>query len=225
MKKISLIGLLLAAVSCGDTPSGPGVNDKVGQVRALSGAESFVSGETRNAVIAICNSLAQKEAQIQTQVNSPLTFNVGQTDCAGNTISSAPVTVTIQQSGTNFVFRRLDGQEFIFPNVETRTSGIFADICANQNNLTSPIVGVTEATYFTVSGINPQDCSPLSGEICIQVEKAFIEGTTATVHTREWLRVRTSSNNGLIGHFTQRKKITRSFCGLNETVSFSATLK
>jgi hypothetical protein len=221
----SMVLLTLFLFSCGDYKPGNGLYNTVGEVRSLGLSPSEVSSDTRATVVSICNALVQKESILSTALSTSHTFLTSQTDCQGNNISTGNVNVTIQSNGQAYLFRKSDGGDFIFPNVETSTSGILADVCANVSNLTNPIVGQTEVTYFRTTGIDPRDCTILTGESCIQVEKAFVQDGNAVVHTRDTLRIRINSNQGRIGFFTQRNKVTKSFCGLNEVLSFSAILK
>jgi hypothetical protein len=155
-----------------------------------------------------------------------MTFFASQTDCSGNTVNSGNVEVVIQNNAGNYVFKKQsDNQDFIFPNVETNTSGVLADVCGSLSNLQNPLTNAQGATYFTTLNISSSDCPPVPGEICVQVESASQQGESFVVHTKEWLRIRTNSTSGKIGFFTQRKKITRGFCGVNQYLSFQASLK
>jgi hypothetical protein len=59
----------------------------------------------------------------------------------------------------------------------------------------------------------------------VLAEFGTVQGDSATVHTKEWLRVRTTDNKEkYIGFVTYRKKITRSYCGINDVLVFKSNL-
>ena len=212
--------------ACG-TDMGPGTSSNGGSVGQMRSINAFVgvSDREKARVSEICSALAQKEAILDSAISTAFTFDATQTDCSRNTISGGPVSVTIQRSNNDYVFKKQDGQDFIFPVVETTSSGVFKALCSNLNTLSNPVIQNSEATYFDFDGISVTDCTPASGDICIKIEKALVSGFNATVHTNEWLRIRTDSSKGRTGFFTQRKKVSKSFCGDREFLSFSATLK
>lgn len=222
--KLSLLLLSFALVSCGEYKNQGLAQNKVGDILPVI-ANSPANGSDRANVSAICNALAQKSNILGTALNSTHTFFASQQDCSGNQMGAGDVETVIQSNGSNFVFKRKsDGLDFIFPNVETPDSGVMAEICNNLSNLTNPVVG-NEITYFTTTGISSNDCPTASGEICIAIRKAFAQGNTAQVHTKEWMRVRVAGTQGRVGFFTHRKKVTQSFCAQNEALIFQATLK
>jgi hypothetical protein len=134
--------------------------------------------------------------------------------------------VTLLNS-SGYVFKKSDGQNFIFPEVETASSGVFKEICSNLNQsaFSSPLRSSGEALYFGTLGISTSDCPQRDGELCFSLERAFIQGTTAVVHTQEWIRIRTNPQLPKIGFFSHRKRITKSFCGQGQSQVFTATLK
>ncbi len=221
--KFFLTLALLGVMACGryeKSRSGDGV---IGEVRSL--AVSPLSSADRSGVSEICQALLQKETIASSLINTTHQFATAQTNCDGSPQSAEDVTVTIQQEGAELVFRRSNNLGFLFPQVETSRSGTLAEICASVTNLTSPIVGETEALFFTASVINSGDCLSRSGERCILLERALVSGTSATVHTREWLRVVTDNTQGRIGFVNFRRKVSRSYCPVNQVISQSATLK
>jgi hypothetical protein len=221
--KSSALFFLLLSVSCGkyDMPSGS--SNIIGEARALSSTKS--SSDISNLSV-ICAALSSKSFTLPQSLNSSLSFNTSQKDCSGNDIENGNVDVVIQGNGSNYTFKRkADSLDFIFPNVETNTSGVLQDVCPNISSFSSPLIQGSQATFFTTTGISSSDCAPTSGEICLQVSTGRVEGSQAIIHTKEWIRFRVSSTQGKIGFFTQRKKVARSYCGENESLVFSATLK
>lgn len=223
MKNI-VIPILLVLSSCGDYKAGQNIESPVGEVKAIS-APVVISGVEKDNLVSVCNSLSQKELILESAVNTKHIFNVNQTDCQGKSVSSGDIPVTIQKVGSSYVFKKEDGLDFLFSNVETSSDGLFSDICSNLDGLMNPILGQNEVTFISSLGINPNDCSPAFGEICIKLEKAFAQGSTAVIHTKEWIRVRTPSVQGFVGFFTLRKKVSKSFCPEGQTITSSASLK
>lgn len=227
--KFAILLLTILAVSCGEYKTLDGASERVGDLRQVTGENAAASRLDRENMVQVCNALAIKKSVLGTALNSVHTFSTSQSDCEGNNIGSGNVNVVLQSGLSGFVFKRqTDGLDFIFPNVETHDSGVFADICNDISDLSNPVrkEGSSDITYFNTTSISSSDCSPASGEICVKVEKAFLQGTTAQVHTKEWLRVRVSSpDNKYLGFVTQRKKVTQSFCGRNEVLTFQASLQ
>jgi hypothetical protein len=223
MKYVVVLSLL-GVLSCGRTSApSSGSDGVIGQVRTLAVAPAAPADAT--AVSEICQALLQKEAMVSTLLNTTHRYVALQTNCDGTTQSLEEVSVTIQQDGGDVVFRRASNLAFLFPQLETTRSGVLAGVCATATNLVNPIVTDSEALFFTTSGIRAADCLPGAGERCILLERALIQGTTATVHTREWLRIVTNANQGRLGFYNLRRRVSRSFCPLNQSILQSATLK
>lgn len=223
--KAGLLTLIILAASCGEHKVA-NQQDRVGEIRQVT--TSAVVGNEKADLDAVCNALTQGQAVLSSSLNGRHTFSALQTDCSGNTIENGDVQVTIQSGLSGFVFKRVaDGLDFIFPIIETPEVGVLSEICQSRSNLVNPIVDGNDITFFTTGAINPADCRGGAGEICVKVEKAFPQNeNSAVVHTKEWLRVRVNSADARnIGFVTHRKKVTRSFCGINEVLTFSATLK
>jgi hypothetical protein len=222
--KTSIFFITLLAVSCGRYEAPGTTGSSLGQSRSMS--ISQMNGSDRNVITAICSALAIKSLQLPQSINTVHKFSTGQTDCSGNIVSSGDVDVVIQNDSSGYVFKRKsEGLDFIFPVIETNERGIFSAVCGNISALTSPFVNANEAIYISTSGISPEDCRSLQGEVCVAIERASVQGTSATVHTREWIRVRTGGTQGKIGFITQRKRLTKSFCGEGGSLSFEAMMK
>lgn len=220
MKK-SALGLLLILTACGEYGT-TGSSSGGGNFQQRSMELSTVSGELSNAVIAVCNALAQKAAILPTAVGSSHTFSASQTDCDGNLLASASNITTIQGNATSgFFFRKSDGLEFLFPDVETQTAGQFVDLCRSVSSLQNPIIGTSEVTFFQLSN----NCPQASGEVCLELTKAFVQGNVAVPHTITTIRVRTTTSQGKVGFWTYQQKVTKSFCADGKTLTLSATLK
>lgn len=220
MKKSALL-VLLTLAACGEyDTTGTSSSNELQKQRSLE--LQTVAGELKNAVVSVCNALLQKEAILPTAIGSNHTFSSSQTDCDGNVLSASSNIVSIQgNAAAGFTFRKADGLDFIFPDVETTTKGVFTDLCASVSNLQNPIIGTSEVTFFNLSNTCPQ----VSGEICLELVKAFVQGNTAVPHTSDTIRIRVNSDQGKIGFFTYRNKVTKSFCPDGKTLSLSATLR
>jgi hypothetical protein len=180
-----------------------------------------VSGELQNAVTSICNALAQKTLILPTAVGSSLSFQTSQSDCDGNVLAANLDVVTIQGSAqTGFTFKKATGLDFIFPDVETPRNGIFQDICNQVNNLQNPILGFADATFFKIS----PNCPQVSGEVCLEIEKAIIQNGVGIPHTRETIRVKIDNTTGKTGFWTFRHRLTKSFCSQDKTITLQATM-
>lgn len=222
--KYGLLALLILSVSCGDAPPGVAVTQRL---RPRTLAIQGVDGATRTAVTSICSALLTKEGALPSAIGTTHLFESTQIDCEGNTISTGDIPVTIQSNGSAFVFKRPDGGDYFFPDVETTQRGIFTELCGNLFNLQNPLVvtngttGASEATYFAVSFA----CGGAQDGVCLEVTKATIQDNQATPHTSDLIRIRTNASLGKIGFFTYRDRVARSFCGNNENLRFTSILK
>ncbi|WP_408096794.1 hypothetical protein ACJVC5_17295 [Peredibacter sp. HCB2-198] len=222
--KLAVLSLAVLAFACGKY-EGVVPGSSLGQSRSF---QPIVADSTLlNNVTSICSALTQKNSILNSAVNSVHNFDASQTNCDGTMLSTGIVKTTIQNIGSEYQFRKDDGTSFIFPNVETNTSGIMSSFCSNLSNLQNQTVSSDNiVTSITTSGISSADCSPVAGEICVLIETGPLSGTAFTVTTQEWIRFRVSNSTGQkIGFFTQRKKVSRSFCGTNQSIEYRATLK
>ena len=224
--KFSILPMMLLLASCGDTLPGSGSINRVGETRSLLNTSVAVSGLDRQNIISLCSALSQKESILPTTVNSTHIFSISQTDCGGRLTETGDVGVTIQNVG-GYVFRRNDNLSFIFPEVETATTGILKEVCASVTlpNLANPLRTTSDVLYFGTLGIGPVDCPPRSGELCILLERGLVQGTSAVIHTQDWIRIKVNPLEEKLGFFSYRKRITKSFCAPNQTQTFTATLK
>lgn len=224
--KFGILFLSFLALSCGKIDVTTSSSSSVGESRGIN-AFSALSTTDRNNILSVCNALTSKASVLPSFVGATYSFSSDTSDCERKKTSELNVETIIQSNGQNFVFKRKDNnQDFIFPEVETNTSGVLVEACNLLTGLQNPLVSGTSATYVTTSGISSGDCTPASGEVCLSIEKAAQQGNFFIVHTKEWLRVRVSNpTNARIGFVTQRKKVTRGSCGIGEVLEFQATLK
>lgn len=218
--KLLLLSILVLGAACGKYKVAPS-SSMVGQKLQVSQLTSL----DRSNLQTICNALANKQVVVNTNLN----FNTFEGDCGGNTITNGVVPTTIQQSGSSFVLKRkLTGQDFVFPDLESASSGLLGDACSRLGDpsFENPVEsGSDRVTYSTTSG-DIAECSPQPEQLCVVVQKASLQNGEYIVHTRDLMRVKVSnaSGTGKLGYFTFRKKIAKSFCGVNEQVVFSAEL-
>lgn len=221
--KTLLILLAIGAISCGKYENVSSKNGSVGSFKSLSPVS--ISQSEKMTLTSVCNALAQKAAVLSVSTGSSFSFQSQQSDCSGNIISSGLVNVTLQSSSGSFSFKKPDGSDFIFPDVETNTTGMLSQVCPALSTASNPIQVDQDYLYVTTS-VNSSECLPVSGEVCVQVEKGSVVSGQVQIHTIEIMRVRTQSNNNrLIGFFTHRKKYARAYCGDNEALSLQASLK
>ena len=147
MKSSSLI-ILLLVTSCGKyDASGRGVTG-LGEVRSINNV-TVAAAPTVSAIQVICNALSVKEAALSSAVGTLLTYSASQTDCEGSTVFvEGSQQVAIQRSGQDYIFVKKDGLPFIFPDVETRSNGVFKDLCNQGASLLNPVINGTAMKQF-----------------------------------------------------------------------------
>ena len=224
--KFSIFFLALLASACGNYGPISSDADRVGDPLPVI---SEISTAERENIISICNSIADKELRLTEFLNENQSYQVSKKDCTGTEQVENNVQVSIKQDGSRYVLKMDNNVDFIFPNVETPNSGgILSSICSALPGLTSnpEVVSGSNILQFSTTGIDSSTCYPRGEEVCIRVLTA--NSSDRIVHTKEWLRVviRPSSadlsKNGLV---TERRKVTRAFCSLNEVITHRATLQ
>jgi hypothetical protein len=204
-----ILPILLITVACGRIDVNGIGGTKLNSVMAISP----LNGSDRANLQTICNALGSKVVA----PGSTLTFKTFEGDCTGNTISNADVQAVISPSGG--LVRKSDGQSFIFPDIETPSSGLLQGVCNNLSGFEN-----TAEFGVTTTGSDLADCGSASENLCVVVKRAGVDGR---IHTVDWMRVKVTdfSRTGKLGFFTYRKKVTRSYCGQNEQLTFTADLK
>ncbi|HXH29590.1 MAG TPA: hypothetical protein VNJ01_02145 [Bacteriovoracaceae bacterium] len=222
--KISFLILVSVLASCGEIKKS---GNSVGEIRTFSPVT--VDQNSAGRIATICQALAQKSQVLAQALNTAHTFEVNQTDCAGAPIDSGPTEVRIQKNANGeYVFRRTsDGLDFVYPDVETATSGIMSRLCANQEQLVNPFkIENDQVVWFRATGTSSEDCRPTSDELCILLETATPEYPGSyKIHTKEWVTFRVNTLKEKLGFFSQRKTVSSSICGLNQSRQIKATLK
>jgi len=217
--KVLLLSLIILTAACGKYEVAPG-SSKIGEKLSVSSLTSL----DRSNLQSICSALGSRN----TVVNTTLSFDTFEGDCVGNTITNGVVQTTIQQSGSNYVLKRkVTGQDYIFPDLESPTQGLLGDICTNLANIENPVQSGADQVTYTTTGPDIAECGVQNEQLCVVVKRASLQNGEFFVHTKDFMRVKVSDagRTGKLGYFTFRKKISRSFCGINEQLVFSATLK
>jgi hypothetical protein len=225
--KFFFITLMILGVSCGKYEVSSVGSNTVNELRAVTPG-SELSDSDRSNLAAVCSALNNKLNILgQGTSGSFFTFFAVEKDCNNNLISAGNVDVTITNQGNSaYGFKRKsDGQDFLFPNVETPSSGVFSEICSNVANIKAANIDGSAVTFVTTIGISSADCPPVRDEICVKIEKGTVQGTSALIFSRDWIRIRTGGAQGKIGFFTQRKKVTQSYCAQNEALVLEARMK
>lgn len=224
--KFALLIMTVLVASCGQYESDV-TRNLIGESRS---ADALVVTTTdRNNISSICTALGQKASTLASAVGSTYLFATQQSDCDGITVVNADLNVIIQTGGTGYIFKKSsDGLDYIFPELETNTTGLLTNVCADPTSFVNPQIdpGTNSATWITTVGISSNDCTPASEELCVQVETGSLNADqTYTIHTKDWMRVRLTSTNGKLGFFTQRKKLTQATCATYKSQISQALMK
>jgi hypothetical protein len=176
----------------------------------------------------ICQALSQKVPN--SLVNTQAAFTISRKGCDDKKLSVPfDITTTIQNSLNGYTFVQSSGIVPFFGEIETTDKGTMSPVCTQlaTGTLTSPVANNNEFIFFNTSSVNPEECSPRSGnEVCILIEKASGSGTnTATVHTKEWIRFNLDTTQGKAGFFTLKKQITSTSCAEGKTLINTSILK
>ncbi len=213
MKYSLLAFMFFGSLACGKYDSNVKSNS-IGESRSSNALT--VTSSDRNNLSTVCSALATKAQTLGSATNYSFLFATKQSDCDGKTVIDADITVKLQTGGNGFVFKNThDGMDYIFPEVETSTTGLLSSVCGNLSSFNNPIIDIPgqSALWVTTSGIPSKDCVPAGGEVCVQVEKGILTGDQDyTIHTKEWMRVRVISSQEKYGFFSHRKKVTNAIC-------------
>lgn len=223
MVKFILISLFVIAGCVSENAT---KTDEVGrEVRTLDPIEVDPSSLTMAHINAICGALIYKESVLSVLTSTEYTFVYSQKDCSKSSIpASKPVTVAIQDIGSAYIFKSVNGEAFGFSNVETSNSGIMKEICqARTTGLTNPMQTPAGGLSFS---LNPSknDCKSDSDAICIQIDRGpMIDANRFAIQTKDWMKIKISGTNR--GFFTERKVVSTANCGEGQSMERRAVLK
>lgn len=172
---------------------------------------------------AICGALLYKEGILNILTSNQYTFAYSQKDCGKSAGIPKNVTVSIQDTGSSYVFKSVNGDAFGFSNVETSTSGLMKEICQSRTALTNPMQTASGAIWFSTTPAK-DDCESSSDGYCVQVERGSqYDGNSYVIHTKEWMKVQITGSNR--GFFTDRKVVSTANCADGQSMERRAILK
>lgn len=212
MSKFLLLALFLI-VSCvpEEQETAP---DSVGNVRRF--APVAVEGSDLKRIHAVCLALAAKEDILNILINTAeqYTFQYAQKNCDDrNMPEMKDVVTTIQGFDPYYTFQTMNNAFFGFPNVETTSNGILAEVCEDvlaDKKIDSPMTTRTGAIWFS-SNSATQHCRHESDAYCVHIQRGTaINSYDYRIHTNEWMKVQVSGNRR--GFFTERKLVSSANC-------------
>lgn len=221
MKLLPLSVLTLVLVSCGKVNVS---QTGVGQIR--SSQEQIISSDDLTVYDRICEGLVRKTQLYGASIPAPVTFTLDRQDCDGAGSGPVDQTVIVEAGGGGFQYRvQSSNAAFVFPNVETSTSGIMQPFCGGTNKL--PIVKSNQDAMWITRSVSQNDCPTLSNEECIGIETGSPSGENEyRIHTRELVRFNVLRTSPRFGLFTYRKVLSNIGCTDKKLFStLSATLK
>jgi hypothetical protein len=158
MNKRYLLSFLLLGASCGNYENSK--IDKVGELRSLTKSVETLLGLSR--LKSVCLALAQKEAILPSSLNSRLTFVTEMKSCEGTHSPEERVEVNIQSGLNGYFFKRDgDGSDYIFPQIETASSGVLSHACeglTSQNQSINPLKISSVDVLFVSTNVSSTDC-------------------------------------------------------------------
>lgn len=225
MKAIMLLSVLLNA-ACGKVNLP--VDTQLSTMNSITPQLMSVGSSEHSKIKEICDAVATKTLTINSLVNTDYIFGGATKQCGDTSFTNIPDSTVrlVNQSGG---FKFAEGSNlFFFSDVETSDQGVLSTICANLNNLVSPIaLSSTNLLYFTAVNLNSSDCLTTPTERCIKIERATKVNTETgfqgKVHTREWIRTRLDQPR--VGFYNYRKVISEAGCIEGQYFGRTATLK
>ena len=216
--------LLLSLVSC---LSEQAPSDSLSLNEVVRFEPLMVTVEDNERINSICNALLDKEDILDVLVTSgnEYLFDYGQKGCSESSFPALKrVRTTIQRSEMNYLFRPKENDVFGFSDVETTTKGVLTQICANTQNLMSPMQTSSSGALWFTTFVASEHCQSDAEGICIHLQKgSVVDDFNYKIHTNEWLKIKIT--NGKRGFFTQRKLISNAPCTGKGFVEKRATLK
>ncbi len=224
MSKILLLALFLF-IGCEAVEEKAG--DTVGNVRRFDPIELRDSDFKK--VHGICMALAAKEDVLNILISNAAeySFQYAQKNCDDSKMPALKnILTTIQGFDPYYTFQAQNGLHFGFPNVETTTNGIMAEICENvfrDGKIESPMSTRSGAIWFTTVTAS-EHCKSDSKGSCIHIQRGTLKsGYDYKIHTNEWMKVSLSGSRR--GFFTERKLISSASCDGKKTFEKRAILR
>ncbi len=219
MNKILILALL---VGCGKYKT---TSSRLGQIRSF--APQALSSDESARLSLICSSLDAKYASITASPSLTYTFSVASKSCEDAKLSvSRLAMVTIDNQSSSYVKFKEGSATFVFPDVETRNSGIMKEICANLSTGTDSFRSdAGNAVWYTSSGVSSSDCNPGNGEMCLLIDTGTPSGASFKVSNKDWVKFQVDSALPHYGFFVDRRVESDSVCGQNKYTVNVATLR
>ncbi|WP_408096793.1 hypothetical protein ACJVC5_17290 [Peredibacter sp. HCB2-198] len=218
MMKFILVALFIVAGCNSDTDK-----EIIGKEVRSFDPISVDDPQTLSRINAICSALLYKEGMLNILTSTEYTFAYSQKECGTSAGIPKNVRVAIQDTGSAYIFKSVNGEAFGLSNVETANSGLMKEICQNRTALTNPMQSASGAIWFSTTPANV-DCENENDAFCIQVERGSPhDGNSYIVHTKEWMKVKLVGTNR--GFFTDRKVVSSANCNNGESIERRAILK
>lgn len=219
MRFLSIV-TLLALVSCGGSEA---PSNNIGTTRRYEPIAVSIGDAQR--IQMVCNALSAKQDQINVLANSSYTFSYSEKNCGEETMTESKDVVTrIHRSGSDYFFKKADGNNFAFADIETSSSGALAEVCGNLNSLMSPVQTSSTGAIWYTANANSGECQTDASHVCVLIEKGTVaDGMDYTIHTTEWIRFSVGALRR--GFFTEREMISSASCKNGKTLTRKASLK
>lgn len=221
--KHSLLPLALMIASCGKIDMGS--TGALGTVRQLQ-TNNITTGE---AVVfdQVCQALTKKGDKLSATLPNSLNFDVVEKNCDGGNVFFGTQQVRVENTGSGFQFRRSDNNTlFVFPEVETSSSGFMKEICGGASSL--PVSRGSEVIWVSQAGFSNVDCPNAPSERCLMVEyglKVDSGENLYRVHRRDFVRVNLTTSSGKYGYVTYRKSTAENNCDQGKSTVTTAELR
>lgn len=219
MMKFKGLSLLLILAACGgDHPPG----NSLGQLRSY---DPIVMNDTEvQRLTSICTALSSKSNFLFASGSSSYNFAIQESKC-GVPVTNSPVTVPVSLQPPSMVFQRTDvpAAPFVFPQVETTSTGVMSTICADLSRPTSPRNIGGKPTW--ISTTQTLDCVPGANEICLLMESGSGEAENQVKITKqEWIKFNVTPGTPQTGFWTGRQLTTSEDCTSTQNSAVSARL-
>lgn len=222
-------GLAILAGACGRS-NAPTGDASLNQLRSF--APAILSEPERNQLAQLCQALAQKAQGLSVAPPQNLQFQVQERPCgkAANLegIVAQPVAaVTEVQSPGTYRIRRSDKNlEFVFPDLETNSTGSMAAVCSDLGAQAQNPRRLGNGNSLWVSTLNadPAYCNPKTNEVCVQLETGIQEANGERIIKREFMRFQMDNTLPRFGFWVEREVVTTALCGTDLNSQVKARL-
>lgn len=221
-----LFSILILSLGCGRVEVGNSKGTSLGSVRTISPVT--VNSAEKSQIQSICSAIAQKTTNLAMTANFSYLFNFSQKICGNVTVPAQDANVLLQSNGAGgYSFKNSNGQNFVFPEVETTTTGSMAKICASLTNLQNPIAA-GNGNFIWMSTTSTPNCVSNTNQRCIQLETGIPTDATNTSYriiSTEVMKFNIQPSQPNLGFYTDRRFLTNVSCGNNQFSDTSAFMK